>query len=66
MQLTTRLVDIYHLLTKTTFFWQKLSQNKALLKRGRPKGVIENTLNEPINYIGESNEPIKSPQVSRR
>lgn len=35
------------------------------LKRGRPNSHIENTLNEPIHYIGELNEPIKSSQTSR-
>ena len=42
-----------------------MSQKIPNLKRGRPYLRFENTLNEPINYIGESNEPIKSSQTSR-
>jgi hypothetical protein len=43
----------------------KMSQNDPRSKRGRPKRHIENTLNEPINYTGELNEPIKSSQAGR-
>jgi hypothetical protein len=42
-----------------------MSQFACDLKRGRPKRRIENTLNEPINYTGETNEPNKSSQASR-
>ena len=43
----------------------KMSRKIPNLKRGRPKRHIENTLNEPINNTGESNEPNKSSQASR-
>ena len=43
----------------------KMSRFARDLKRGRPKRRIENTLNEPINYTGELNEPIKSSQAGR-
>ena len=42
-----------------------MSQNDPRSKRGRPNRHLENTLNKPINNIGELNEPIKSLKASR-